>query len=144
MTIKPPSSHNGSYGFTDCNLMSGFYHCNSHQIFNCSADPNQYYVWIDTLGQIIMTHFTNPLQQVKVLMTYFIPGSSGEVRISFPQTNGVTSLSDTQLITLPANGQQLNVTLVQAISAVNTILVTLIFTSSIAINRITFCSEPEG
>jgi len=124
--------------------MSGFYYCNNHQIFNCSADTNQYYVWIDTIGQIIMAHFTNPLQRVKVLMTYFIPGSSGSVRISFPQTNGTDSLSKTQLITLPANGQQLNVTLVQAISAVNTILVTLIFTSSIAINRITFCSEPEG
>ena len=124
--------------------MSGLYHCNNHQIFNCSADPNQYYVWNDTLGQIIMTHFTNPLQQIKVLMTYFIPGSSGSVRISFPQTNGTDSVAETQLITLPANGQQLNVTLVQAISAVNTILVTLIFTSSIAINRITFCSEPEG
>ena len=142
MSIKSPSSHNGS--FTDCNLMSGLYHCNNHQIFNCSADTDQYYVWIDTLGQIITTHFTNPLQQVKVLMTYFIPGSSGEVRITFPQTNGTDSVSYTQIITLPANGQQLNVTLVQAVSAVNTILVTLIFTGSIAINRITFCSEPEG
>ena len=141
MNITSPSSHNGS--FTDCNLMSGFYRCNNHQIFNCSADTNQYYVW-NVLGQIIMTHFNNPLQQVRVLMTYFIPGSSGSVRISFPQTNGTDPLSQTQLITLPADGQQLNATLVQAISAVNTISVTLISTSSIAINRITFCSEPEG
>ena len=28
--IIPPSSNNGS--FTDCNLMSGLYHCNSHQL----------------------------------------------------------------------------------------------------------------
>jgi len=66
--ITPPSSHNGS--FSNCNLMSVLYQCNSHQLFNCSAENNRYYVWNIWLnivfGSIIIADFTNPLQQVKV------------------------------------------------------------------------------
>ena len=146
-TITPPSSNNGS--FENCNLSRNLYYCNSHQLFNCSTDTNQYYVW-NTFTSIAIADFTNPLQQVKVLMTYFIPDTSGEVILLFTQAsvnaNGSSEAApEVPLYTLTTNEGQYNFTLLipSLISAVNRIIMTL-STGTIAINKIVFCSEPEG
>ena len=141
------SSNNGS--FENCNLSRNLYCCNNHQLFNYSTDTNQYYVW-NTLASIAIADFTNPLQQVKVLMTYFIPDTSDEVRLLFTQAfvnaNGTTiSAPEIFVDTLTANEGQYNFTLPtpSLIPAVNRIIMTL-HIGTIAINRIVFCSEPEG
>ena len=140
--IIPPSSNNGS--FTDCNLMSGLYHCNNHQLFNCSADTNQYYVW-SSLESISIADFPNSLQQVKVFITYFVPNAASGVLLSFTLGNGSVESSSAFFVNIPANEQQLSVTFPPAESGqiINRIFVTLI-SGTIAINRIAFCSEPEG
>ena len=140
------SSHNGS--FDNCNVtMSRLYSCSNHQLFNCSIDTNQYYEW-NTFTTIVFADFTNPLQQVKVLMTYFIPDTSGEVTLLFTQAfvtvNESESAPEVPVFTLTTNEGQPNFTLpTPSLSVVNSIIITL-SSGTIAINRIVFCSEPEG
>ena len=141
--ITPPSSRNGS--FDNCNKMDGLYHCtNSHPLFNCSTDTNQYYVW-NTLTSITSANFTTPLQRVKLLLTYFIPDTSVAVRLAVSQVNGAVVAPEVAVYTLTTNEGQYSFTLPtpSLISAVNRIVITLL-NGTLGINKIVFCSEPEG
>ena len=103
------------------------------------------YEW-NTFASITTADFTNPLQQVEVLLTYFVPESSrssGSVRIAFTQASGSQASSSALFVTLPSNEQQLNAILPPAASVVDRIFITLI-SGTVAIDKITFCSEPEG
>ena len=103
----------------------------------------------NTLTSIVSADFTSPLKIVKVLMTYFIPDTSDEVRLLFTQAFVTTNVSkaapEVPVYTLTTNEGQYNFTLptVTLISAINRIIMTL-STGTIAINKIAFCSEPEG
>jgi len=125
--------------------MRGLYHCtNSHPLFNCSTDTNQYYVW-NTLTSITIANFTIPLQRVKLLLTYFIPDTSVAVRLAVSQANGGVSAPEVPVHTLTTNEGQYSFTLPtpSEISVVNTIVITLL-AGTLKINKIVFCSEPEG
>ena len=139
--ISSPISYNGS--FTDCNFISEFYHCNSHQLFNCSADTNQYYVW-SSLETIAIVDFPNSLQQIKMLITYFVPNAANGVLLTITQGNGSVQSSSAFSVDLPANERHRNVTFPPATSGIVNRIVITIVSGTIAINRIIFCSEAEG
>ena len=140
-SITPPSSFNGS--FDNCDLEEELYLCNNHQIFDSSTDTTQYYEW-NTTTLLAIIFLTNPLQQVEVLMTYFIPDTSDEVRLLFAQTNETDLSRDNEFsVSLPANEQRYNFSLPSTNTAFHTVLVTLI-SGTIAVNRIVFCGEPKG
>ena len=74
-------------------------------------------------------------------MTYFVPDTSGnEVNLVFTQENGNEISSSAFHVNPLANEQWYNP---PAIFAVNRIFITL-YSGTIAINRITISSEPEG
>ena len=81
----------------------------------------------NTLTAVAIADFTAPLQQVKVLMTYFIPDTSGDVRLEISQANGATSAPEASLYILTTIEVQYNFTLTtpSLLSAVNRIIITL-------------------
>jgi len=119
--------------------MLDLYKCNSHQLFNCSINNNQYYVWNGTDVSIVSVDFATPLKQVKVLMTYFTSDDASLV-IAFTTINETEAVS---AVTLTANEDQFNFTF-PLLSAINRITITLNTTGNVAFNRIIFCSESEG
>ena len=134
--IERPASYNGS--FDNCEDNQYHYRCSSHQLFNCSTDTEQYYEWSES---ILQAYFTNPLQHVKVLITYFILNASNEGGLLFLQYNGVNFLSLTA-VSLPSNKQQLAIRLPSA--GFDNIDVLYSANGSVAIKRIIFCSELEA
>ena len=144
--LSSPTSYNGS--FTDCKLLSDSYWCiPTHRLdlFSCSADTNQYYAW-SSLETILTANFHISLQQVKVLITYFVPNAASGVRLSFIKKNWSVQSSNAFFVNVSANEQQLNVTLPPPTSGTlidNRILITIV-SGMMAINKITFCNEPKG